>query len=454
MIEKAASLWGKAGQRSLELSALAEAAEQLRRALDQIATLPATTELRREQIEVQVALITPLIHVKGYAAPETKAATEQARQLIEQAEALGEPPDPLLSLSVLYAFSLANAVAFNGDALGELSTEFFARAEKEGTAVPLMLAHRLMGTFLLLTGDIAGGRAHYDKGIALYDAATHRPLAMRFGQDTQVAAVSYRSLVFWILGYPDAALADSNQAISEAREIGQAPTLMFALHRTSLTNIQCGNYSRANELLDELTAGANKRAALFWKAFGMMNRGCLFSLTGKASDAVQVMMSGITVFRSTGSTLWMPFFLTHLAMAFVELHELEDAWRCIREAMATLETTKERWCEAEVHRTAGEMTRLAPNPDAAKAEAHFQRALAVAREQQARSWELRAAMSMARLWRYQGRTQQALELLAPIYGWFTEGFDTRDLKDAKVLLKELQSAQRARAAPPACRTHH
>ena len=135
----------------------------------------------------------------------------------------------------------------------------------------------------------------------------------------------------------------------------------------------------------------------------------------------------------------MPFYLTHLAMAFAELHEPEDAWRCIREAMSTLETTKERWCEAEVHRTAGEMTRLVPNPDAAKVEAHFQRALAVAREQQAKSWELRAAMSMARLWRDQGKRDEARNLLAPVYGWFTEGFDTRDLKEAKALLEELAS---------------
>ena len=212
LIEKAAGLWGKAGQRSLERSALVEAVAQLTRALDQIATLPATPALRREQIKLQVALITPLIHVKGYAAPETKAAVERARLLIEQAEALGEPPeDPLLLFSVLYGFWVANYVAFNGDVVRELAAQFLALAEKQGATVPLMIGHRIMGISLLYTGDIAEGRAHLDQAIALYDPAEHRPLATRFGQDVRVAILSYRSLALWLLGYPEAALADAEQ---------------------------------------------------------------------------------------------------------------------------------------------------------------------------------------------------------------------------------------------------
>ena len=191
LIEKAAGLWGKAGQRSLARSALVEAAAQLTRALDQIATLPGTAALRREQIKLQVALITPLMHVKGYAAAETKAAAEQARLLIEQAEALGEPPeDPLLLFSVLYAFWVANFVAFNGDACRDLAAQFLALAEKQRATVPLMVGHRLMGTSLLFTGDIAEGRGHLDQALALYDPAEHRPLATRFGQDTAVAILA------------------------------------------------------------------------------------------------------------------------------------------------------------------------------------------------------------------------------------------------------------------------
>ena len=159
LIEKAASLWGKAGQRSLERSALVEAEAQLTRALDLIAALPATPPLRREQIKLQVALLTPLMHVKGFAAPETKAAVELARVLIEQAEALGEPPeDPLLLFSVLYGVWVANYAAFNGDLMHELAAQFLALAEKQGATAPLMIGHRLMGSTLLQTGDIADAR--------------------------------------------------------------------------------------------------------------------------------------------------------------------------------------------------------------------------------------------------------------------------------------------------------
>jgi class 3 adenylate cyclase len=233
LIEKAASLWGKAGQRSLARSALVEAAEQLARALDQIATLQSTPALRREQISLQVALITPLIHVKGYAAPETKAAVERARLLIEEAQARGEPPeDPLLLLSVLYGFWVANFVAFNGDICRDLARRFLVLAAKHGTAAPPMIGHYIMGNSSLFTGDLVEARAHYDGAVTLYAAREHRPLAMRFGQDVRVALLSFRSWALWLLGYPDAALVDASQALRDAREIDHAATLMFALALT------------------------------------------------------------------------------------------------------------------------------------------------------------------------------------------------------------------------------
>ena len=440
LIKKAVGFWGKAGQRSFERSALIEAVSQLTRALDQIATLPPTPALRREQIKLQVALITPLMHVKGYAAPETRAAAERARLLIEQAQALGEPPeDPLVLFSVLYGFWAPNYVAFNGDLICDLAAEFLGLAEKQGATVPLMVGHRLMGASLVHTGDIARGRVHYDQALALFDPAEHRPLATRFGQDIGVMILGFRSWARWLLGYPEAALADINNALKDARGTGQAATLMFALLNGSFTHILCGNYTAANAEADEQAALADETGALLWKAFATSMQGCLLALTGKASDAVHMITAGITALRSTGATMWMPLYLPNLARAYAELGQFDDAWRCISEATAAIETTKEKWCEAEAHRTAGEIALKSPEPDAAKAEAYFERALSVARTQQAKSWELRAAMSMARLWRGQGNPQQARELLAPVYGWFTEGFDTLDLKEAKVLLDTLAS---------------
>jgi class 3 adenylate cyclase/predicted ATPase len=434
LIEKAAGLWGKAGQRLLERSALIEAVTQLNRALAQITALPETAAHRGEQIKLQVALANALMHAKGYAAPETKAALCQARSLIERVEALGEPlEDPLLLFSVLYGLWTASLVAFRGDVVRQVAVEVFALANRQKTKAPLMIANRIMGTSLLLTGELAKSGTHYDQVVAVYDPAEHRRLATRFGQDGRVSALSFRSWTRWLLGFPDAARADTAHALKEAREIGLATTLMWSLFHASLTHLFCGNYTTANSQLDELVALAEEKGSLHWKVSAMRAQSCIMAMTGDASRAVQTMTS----IPSTGATLHAPFYLTYMARAYAQLGKIQDAWRGVGEAMAAVQTTRERWCDAEVHRTAGEIALKSSEPGEAKAAACFEQALAVAREQQAKSWELRAAMSLARLWRDQAKRQQAHDLLAPIYSWFTEGFDTLDLKEAKALLEQL-----------------
>ena len=247
LIEKAAGLWGKAGQRSLARSALLEGAEQLKRALDQIATLPATPALRREEIKLEVAF--------------------------------------------------ANALA--------------------------------------LTGDLVDGKEHYDRALAIYDPAEHRPLTTRSGRDVGVALLSSRSACLWQLGYPAASRNDAERAVKNARETGQATTLMYALFAAGYNHICCGNYAAANAQVDELIALADERGAPYWKALGTAVRGWLFAVTGKASDAVRAITSGITSLRSTGATLYEPRHLWYLAMAYAELGQLDDAWRCIDDAIET-----------------------------------------------------------------------------------------------------------------------
>jgi class 3 adenylate cyclase/predicted ATPase len=438
LIEKAAGLWGKAGQRSIQRSALVEAVTQLNRALDQIATLPSTPALRRDEIKLQVALITPLMHVKGYAAPETKAVVERARLLIEQAEGLGEPQeDPLLLFSVLYGFWLASYVGFNGDALRELAAHFLTLAEKQTATGPLMLGHRLVGLSLQSTGDITQGLTHFDRALALYDPVEHASLSTRFGQDGMVSILSNRALALLLLGYPDRALTDADRAVEYARDAGQAASLMFALFHSLRVKLPRRNYEAALALADELFTLADEKSALFWKNCGVLGRGSAFALTGRAAEALETISSGLAALRTTGTTLWQPVNMLYLATAHAELGQFDEAWRCIAEAIGTIAKTKERWFEAEANRIAGEIALKSPERDASKAETYFERALAVARKQQAKFLELRAAMSMARLWRDQGKPQQARELLAPVYRWFTEGFDTRDLKEAKALLEEL-----------------
>jgi class 3 adenylate cyclase/predicted ATPase len=350
MTEAAIEWWGTAGQRSLARSALLEGTEQVKRALDQIATLPATPDLRREEIKLEVAF--------------------------------------------------ANAMA--------------------------------------LTGDLVAGKEHYDRALAIYDPAEHGPLTTRSGRDLGVTLLSVHSGALWELGYPAASRNEGERAVNEAREIGQAATLMFALFWASWHHMLYGHYAEAQSLLDELAALAGEKdASLFWKATEIAFRGALFAETGNASEAVRAITSGMTSLRSTGATLYEPWHLWHLAMAYAELGQHDDAQRCIDDAIDKVERSKEKWCEAEVHRIAGEIALKSLAADTEKAEKHFERAVSVARQRQMKSFELRAAMSMARLWRDQGKPQQARELLAPVYGWFTEGFDTLDLKEAKALLEEL-----------------
>jgi predicted ATPase len=437
-IEKAAELWGKAGRRSLARSALVEAVEQLTRALALIATVPTTLELRREEIKLQVALITPLMHVKGYAALETKAAVERARLQIEKAKALGEPlEDPLLLSSVLYSSWVASFLAFNGDLCRDLAAQVLSLGQRQGDVIALMVGHDAMGTSLLFIGDIVESRSHLDQVFALYDPAEHRPLATRFAQDIRVTAAAYRGMALWVLGYPDAAFADAEQLLKDAREIDQAATLMFALVHAAWVHLLCRNYAAGSATADECIALAEAKNAAFWTAGAISLKARIFAASGRASDAIAAMISTKNRWRSTGSRTFAPSALSSLSSAYADLGQFDEAWRCINAAMTTMETSKERWFEAEVNRIAGEIALKSPQPNAAKAEEYFERSLAIARQQQAKSWELRTAMSMARLWRDQGKVQQARELLAPVYVWFTEGFDTRDLKQAKALLEEL-----------------
>jgi predicted ATPase len=319
----------------------------------------------------------------------------------------------------------------------DLAADCLALAEKQGATVPLMIGHRMMGSTLFYAGDVVESRAHLDRVIALYDPAKHRAPATRVGVDIGAMALSIRANVLWTLGYPEAALVDAQQALKEARATGQAASLMNAMAMTVWTLVLCGNYETARVQCEELFALADQKGADQWKGAAILHRGVILVLTGNPTDAVQTITSGLAAWQLTGSTLLLRATSAYLARAHAETGHFDDAWRCIDEAMTAVEATKETWHQADIIRMAGEIALKSPTPDATKAEAYFERALTVARSQQAKSWELRAAMSMARLWRDQRKRQEARDLLAPVYGWFTEGFDTLDLKEAKALLDEL-----------------
>jgi class 3 adenylate cyclase/predicted ATPase len=438
LIEKAASLWGKAGQRSLRSAAFPEAEGQLTRALAQITSLPSAPVLRREQIKLQVGLSYALMQTKGYGASETKAAFEQARVLIQRAEALGEPAeDPLALFSILYGVWVWNFAAFNSHATLALATQFLTLARERDETLPLAIGHRMIAGSLLVAGEIAKAREHFDSASALYNPDEHRPLVARIGHDLGVMTLCNRGIDLWLLGYPEAARADIDRALRDAREFKHAATLMYALTYNSIVNALRRDIAKAQA--DELVALADEKGAVFWKASGGLVKSWLFVLTGRASDAITSFSSAIAMFRSTGATIFVPLFLSILGSAFAELRQFDQARRCIDEAMALAEASGERWFDAEIYRIAGEIELRSSERKGPNAQRYFGQALGVARAQQARSCELRAATSLARLWRGQGRRTEARDLLAGVYDWFTEGFDTLDLIEAKALLVELAS---------------
>ena len=340
---------------------------------------------------------------------------------------------------MLYGIWVANAGAFNGDAVRELAAQFLTLAEKQGAPVPLVVGHRIMGVSLMFTGNLVESRDHFDRAVALYDPVQHPAFAARFGQDPGAAVLGFRSLAQWLLGYGEAAAATADQALEIARNSGQVGTLMYVLFFISPLHLLLGNYATAAAQARELLALAEEQAASFWIERATFVRGCILASTGKPSDAVQLITTALAASQVTRTTFWLPLYESYLATAHAELGKFVEAWRCIGEATRAVETTKETMFEAEAYRIAGEIALKSPQPDVAKAQQYFESALTVARQQQAKSWELRASISLARLWRDQGKAKEARELLAPVYGWFTEGFDTRDLKEAKALLAELAS---------------
>ncbi len=251
--------------------------------------------------------------------------------------------------SVLFGSWTANIAAFNGDVVRELAAQFMTLAESQGAKGPLMDAHRMVGISCLFTGDIAQARAHLDRAIALYDPMQDRPV----GLDARVATLVRRAWALWVLGYPDAARVDRDDALNSARGIGQSATLLFALPHALLINILCGDYAAANANADELAALADEKGATFWKSCGTVMRGCLFASNGKPGEAVQTITAGIAEWKSTGATVWLPIYLSYLSRAHAALGNFDAARRCIGEATMAMQTTKETWWQAEINRVAG-----------------------------------------------------------------------------------------------------
>jgi len=429
LMEESVGFWARAGQRSAARSALAEAAAQFQKGLDQLALLPGTPERLRQQLEFRSALGAVLIAVKGFSAAETGDAYVHARDLWEQ---LGSPSE---FLQIPYGQSLYHAVRGELDLAQRLDEDLLRLSRERNDTAGLVMAHWSSGRDMMFVGRFAAARSHLEQALALYDPIAHHSLVELAGFHFQVVLRSYLGMVLFCLGYPDQALQCSGAAIAEARRLPHPPSLVTSLTFGCRLLSLAGDDTTLAKQADEVNAVTFEQGLPFWRAIGTIYQGWVKAKSGDVTEAVSLLHGGSSAYRATGAEVWMPHHLALLARAYEMAGQVEAAVTQLDEALRIVERTGERWFAAELYRHKAE---LMPRHEHSEAvEELYRKALSIAQEQGARLWEIRAATSLARLHREQGRHAEARHVLAPIHGWFTEGFDTADMNEATALLKEL-----------------
>jgi class 3 adenylate cyclase/predicted ATPase len=433
LVEKSVAYWSNAGHRSAARSAMAEAAAQLQKGLDQLALLPDDRERQRRELELLSALGGVLQAVKGYAAPETGHAYARALELWKR---LGSPAEFVL---VPYGKSRYHAFRDELDLAMRLDEDLLRLCRQRNDTAGLVLGHSSSGRNLMFAGNFASSRSHFEKVLALYDPndpISHRSLVHQAGVDPHVNAQSRLAYVLFCLGFSDQALARSNAAIAEARRLAHSPSLAGTLGDAAGLLALVGDNATLEKRVDQLVTVTTEQGFPFWRAFGMIYRGWVRVKNGDVTEGLSLLSSGSSAYRATGAQLSMPSRIV-LARACEITGQIEEAVSQLEDALQIAEGTGGRWFAAELNRHKGQL--LLRQGDTEAAEELYRKALSIAEEQSAKLWELRAAVSLSRLRRDQGRHTEARDLLAPVYGWFTEGFNTPDLKEAKALLDELNA---------------
>ena len=430
LIEEAISYWRKAARISIERSAMAEAAAQFQKVLDQLALLPDDRARQRQELEVYAALGAVLQAVKGFGAPETGHAYARARELWER---LGSPSE---FLHIPRGQSIYCAIRGQFDLAQRMDEDLLRLSQEQNDPARLVLAHYSCGRTLMFTGRLSDSRSHLEETLALYDKLSHRSLLDQAGVDPYVSAQAILGSVLFYLGFPDQSLERSNAAIVEAGRLGHHPSLAITLAFGARLVLLLGDNTALDELASRLIAVSTEQSFAYWRALGTIYGGWAKVNKGDVEEGLVLLRSGSTDYCATGAAAWTPFHLGLLAKACEMAEQVEEAATLLGEALQTVERTGERWFEAELNRHKGRL--LHRQERYAEAEALYRKAMSIAEQQGARLWELRAAVSQARLWGEQGRRIEARDLLKPIYGWFTEGVDTPDLQKAKRLLDELR----------------
>lgn len=428
LAEKAVPYWHKAAQRAIERSAHVEAIAHLRQGLALLATLPETPEHVQRDVEMHIALGASLMATQGYGALEVEQTYSRAQHLCQH---LDDPHQLFTVLRGLWNYHV-NSAEFQR--AHELSKQLLDIAQRTQDTALLVAAHRALGTTLFCLATPTAALTQLTQGLALYDPQQHHTSVFRHGEDSGVICHSYAAWTLWILGYPDQGLARSQEAVTLVQQSAHPFSLGFVLSFTAVFH-QFRREGRATRERSEAAMSlAMEQGFPLWVAFGSLLRGWTLAHQGQAREGIEQMSQGLTAYRATGAEMFRPYWLALLAEAHGTLGEPETGLAVLTEALALVDTTGARWCEAELQRLKGALLLQQSSDHQAEAASSLHRALDLARNQQAKSFELRAATSLARLWQQQGKRQEAYNLLAPVYHWFTEGFDTADLKDAKALL--------------------
>jgi predicted ATPase len=319
----------------------------------------------------------------------------------------------------------------------QMAEQLFRLAQGAQDPAQLVQARQALAVTSLCLGDPAATREHMEQGVALYDPRRHQGHTLRYGQDPGVACRAIGAVALWLLGYPDQAGRHSREAVTLAGELGHPSTLALALHFAAMLGQYRREVRAVHRSAEATTAVATEHGLSFWRACGHVMRGWALAGLGAGAAGIAQLHQGLTAWKAAGSETYRTYFLALLAEALGKEGQIEEGLGVLAEALAQMDATSEGFHGSELHRLQGEflLRREPAEVSGREAEACFRRALTIARRQQARSLELRAAMSLVRLYREQGRPAEARPLLAETFAWFTEGFDTPDLQEARALLE-------------------
>jgi class 3 adenylate cyclase/predicted ATPase len=423
--ELAAQSWYRAGQRALAHSANVEAIAHFRKALAALNALPDTLERTKQEIRVQLALGIPLIAVQGYAAEETREAFARALGLCLK---LDGPPEYFQALYGLWGHAWMSGK--NDEALN-MAKEFLSRSRASGEAVPLIVAHRVMGSTLLTTGDFQQSKQHFDESMSLSDSKGKRSLYNLYMVEPRAASLLLSSWDLWFLGYPDQALSRIVGALALARELAQPYTIAFAYYMTSVVHLLRGEAELALASAEDSLQMSREQRFSLYVILSLISRGRALGGLGQLKEAKLEIKLGLDEARSKGVGFMLPMMNSWLADMHAQSGEHEAALSIVEPLLANIgEATGRSW-ECELLRQKGQLLLALDHAKSSQAESCFKEALELARRQKAKSLELRAGTSLAALWEKQGRFGEARNLLAPIYDWFKEGTNTEDLRHAR-----------------------